>query len=252
VWAVKAAYWLADRFVLDPIFAGPVNRLRAEHSLPPVKRLLNEWWLSPDRIIAMYPRWFAPATEMFFPRLVHAGFPLEDLDERTEIEPTDRRPIVFTAGTANHHGKRFFERAADACSQLNHPGILLSTHNENFPESLPKLVSTHNYVSLRSLLPACGAIVHHGGIGTTSQALAAATPQIIRPMAFDQFDNATRVAALGCGIWLRHDRNLIAALSACLAGKHDEGCRQAAARIEVTPAAKIAADEIRKLVGTGG
>ncbi len=188
---------------------------------------------------------------MFFPRLVHAGFPLEDLDERTEIEATDQRPIVFTAGTANHHGKRFFERAAHACAQLNHPGILLSTHNENFPKLLPKLVSTHNYLSLRSLLPACGAIVHHGGIGTTSQALAAATPQIITPMAFDQFDNATRVAKLGCGIWLRRDRELITALSACLEGEHDEACKQAAARIEATPAAKIAAAEIKRL-GTRG
>jgi len=57
-------------------------------------------------------------------------------------------------------------------------------------------------------LPHCAAIVHHGGIGTTSQALAAGIPQLIRPMAFDQFDNANRIEKLGCGRWLRNDRNL--------------------------------------------
>jgi rhamnosyltransferase subunit B len=42
-------------------------------------------------------------------------------------------------------------------------------------------------------------LVHHGGIGTASQAFAAATPQLITPFAHDQFDNAARVERLGCG-----------------------------------------------------
>ena len=35
-----------------------------------------------------------------------------------------------------------------------------------------------------------------------SQALRAGVPQVVRPMAFDQFDNAERVQRLGCGTWL--------------------------------------------------
>jgi UDP:flavonoid glycosyltransferase YjiC (YdhE family) len=35
--------------------------------------------------------------------------------------------------------------------------------------------------------------VHHGGIGTLGQALKAGIPQLIRPMAYDQFDNAYRI-----------------------------------------------------------
>lgn len=40
-------------------------------------------------------------------------------------------------------------------------------------------------------------MVHHGGIGTLSQAFAAGVPQLIMPMAHDQFDNAARAIKLG-------------------------------------------------------
>jgi len=45
--------------------------------------------------------------------------------------------------------------------------------------------------------------VHHGGIGTASQAFAAGIPQLITPFAHDQFDNAARVESLGCGVQMR-------------------------------------------------
>jgi UDP:flavonoid glycosyltransferase YjiC (YdhE family) len=41
------------------------------------------------------------------------------------------------------------------------------------------------------------AVVHHGGIGTSAQALAAGAPQLVMPMAHDQPDNAARLERLG-------------------------------------------------------
>jgi rhamnosyltransferase subunit B len=43
-------------------------------------------------------------------------------------------------------------------------------------------------------------MVHHGGIGTTSQCLAAGIPQLVVHMALDQPDNAARVERLGVGL----------------------------------------------------
>jgi UDP:flavonoid glycosyltransferase YjiC (YdhE family) len=40
-------------------------------------------------------------------------------------------------------------------------------------------------------------VVHHGGIGTTAQALRAGRPMLVVPHAHDQPDNARRVCALG-------------------------------------------------------
>jgi UDP:flavonoid glycosyltransferase YjiC (YdhE family) len=36
-------------------------------------------------------------------------------------------------------------------------------------------------------LPHCCAVMHHGGAGTTSAALAAGCPQLVCPLHFDQF-----------------------------------------------------------------
>jgi rhamnosyltransferase subunit B len=69
-------------------------------------------------------------------------------------------------------------------------------------------------------LPRCSAIVHHGGIGTTAQGLAAGVPQIVMPMAHDQPDNAERLIRLGVGRSLPprafNEANLCAALDASI------------------------------------
>jgi rhamnosyltransferase subunit B len=62
------------------------------------------------------------------------------------------------------------------------------------------------YVPLSALLPRASALVHHGGIGTTAEALRSGTPQLISPFAWDQFDNAARVASLGAGMVMPANR----------------------------------------------
>ena len=54
--------------------------------------------------------------------------------------------------------------------------------------------------NLQALLPRVAAIVHHGGSGTTTQAMRSGTPQVVVPHNFDQPYFAHRVAALGIGI----------------------------------------------------
>jgi vancomycin aglycone glucosyltransferase len=53
--------------------------------------------------------------------------------------------------------------------------------------------------NLQALLPRVAAIVHHGGSGTTTQAMRAGVPQVVVPHEFDQPYYAERVAALGIG-----------------------------------------------------
>ena len=214
-WLMRATYWAIDTLAVDPTIQGPINHMRSDYGMKPLRRPLNDWWHSPDLILAMYPEWFAPATKFFLPQLKHCGFPLQDNSHEDFVVPQDR-PIVFTSGTAHHHCRGFFESAVEACVQLKRPGLLVSTFSENFPPNLPEHVRTMPYMSFARLLPHCAAIVHHGGIGTTSQALAAGIPQLIRPMAFDQFDNANRIEKLGCGRWLRNDRYLVSQLQQIL------------------------------------
>ena len=209
---------------------------------------MQHWWLSPDRVLACYPNWFAPSTAGVLPQLIHVGFPLDDgSDEAFEV-PVDS-PIVFTAGTANWHTRKFFRHAARVCRQLGRSGLLLGNHPACFPDQLPDEVRRQSYAPLGKLLPHCSVIVHHGGIGTTSQALRRAVPQVIRPMAFDQHDNAARVAALGCGVCLQKDSDLARTLSNVL---QDVAMRtrldEVASRLKGSSGALVAADAIDAFV----
>src|SRR4029078_11194284 len=85
------------------------------------------------------------------------------------------------------------------CVKLNRRGLLLTRHKDQLPKQLPPNVRHESYAPFGRLLPRCAALVHHGGIGTTSQALRAGVPQLIMPMSHDQFDNAVRVRRLGVG-----------------------------------------------------
>lgn len=54
-----------------------------------------------------------------------------------------------------------------------------------------------DYAPYQSLLPRASVVVHHGGVGTTSQGLLAGVPTLIVPFAFDQSDNAEHARRLG-------------------------------------------------------
>jgi len=64
---------------------------------------------------------------------------------------------------------------------------------------LPDTIGAFPFLPLGKILPSCRAIVHHGGVGTLGQALKAGVPQLIRPLAYDQFDNAYRIATRKLG-----------------------------------------------------
>ena len=202
--AVSALFAAADRFVIDKLLAPPINALRQEHGLPPVRGILRDWWNSPDRVIGMFPDWFAhPAAD--WPKQTRltgfglwdegsvGGVPQEMYDFLNAGEP----PVVFTPGSAMWQAQKFFAACIDACTRLNRRGILLTRHREHLPENLPSYIRHFEYAPFSQLLPSVACLVHHGGIGTSAQAMAAGVRQVVTPMAHDQMDNAARMEKLG-------------------------------------------------------
>lgn len=206
-WAKRLFYRAIDAGIADRLLAPEVNALRAEAGLAtPVRRLMNIWWYSPEAAVALYPEWFAPRQPDAPAQLVQVGFPLYDEADVTPIDPAlaaflddGTPPIAFAPGSANLHASKFFHAAADACRRLGRRGLLLSRFTEQIPADLPDAVRHVAYAPFSRVLPRCAALVHHGGIGTTAQALAAGIPQLIMPMAYDQHDNAARLMRLGVG-----------------------------------------------------
>jgi rhamnosyltransferase subunit B len=131
-----------------------------------------------------------------FEAATHDGF-TEDL---SAFLAAGERPLVFTPGTGNLHAAEFFACALAAINRLGRRAIFLTKERAQIPVSLPESVLWQPYVPLFALLPHAAALVHHGGIGTTAEALRSGTPQLIAPFAWDQFDNGARIALLGVGM----------------------------------------------------
>jgi UDP:flavonoid glycosyltransferase YjiC (YdhE family) len=75
--------------------------------------------------------------------------------------------------------------------------LLIGDDRNQLKESLPPGMIAVNYAPFEALLPRACAMVHHGGVGTTSQGLRAGIPTLIVPFAFDQPDNAAHSARMG-------------------------------------------------------
>ncbi len=203
--AVRAVYWLADSLILDPVVARVIEPLRRDLGLPRARHYLHGWWNSPDRVIGLFPEWFAHAPD-WPPQLRLTGFPLFDESTAAGLPAEVRRfldagepPVVATFGSGMRQGAAYFAAAADALGRLGRRGILLTPFREQVPAELPPGVVHFDYVPFSQLLPHAAALVHHGGIGTCAQGLAAGVPQVVMPLSHDQPDNANRLRRLGVG-----------------------------------------------------
>jgi len=196
---------VADRFT-DRMFSGPVNALRAELGLAPARGLLGPWMHSPLRVIGLFPEWYAAPQPEWPSQTRLTGFPLYDAggpeeapEEVEEFLQAGDPPILFTAGTAMHHGQAYFAASVEACRRIGRRGLLLTRDAGAIPGDLPEGLRHVSYAPFSQVLPRCAAAVHHGGIGTLSQCLAAGVPQLVVPFAFDQPDGAARIRRLGVG-----------------------------------------------------
>lgn len=190
---------------IDSVMGPDLNAFRAELKLPPVRRIRGRAVYSPQGTLGLFPEWFAPPQDDWAPRLSMTGFTLFD-EGRDSTDPVledflaaGTPPLVFTAGTGMRHGHAFFSAAVTLARKLGRRAVLLGKSGPQVPANLPATVLHRDYAPLRTLLPRSAAFVHHGGIGSAAQALAAGVPQLVVPYAYDQFDNGARLEKLGCG-----------------------------------------------------
>lgn len=195
--------------LFDRVIGSEVNAVRATLGLGPVRHVLSRWALSPQRVLGLFPEWYAPPAPDWPRQTRLTGFTGFDRgrgyvmpDRVREFLDAGDPPVVFTPGTAMQHGERFFGAAVEASTILGRRAMLLTMHEGHLPENLPDGVAHFDYLPFSSVLPRAAALVHHGGIGTVAQALAAGIPQLLMPMNYDQPDNAARLERLGVGAWV--------------------------------------------------
>jgi rhamnosyltransferase subunit B len=261
-WLKRMLFWIGYRFVIDKAVGPETNGFRAELGLPPVRGFLNRWIHSPECVIGLFPPWFGPPQPDWPPNVTLTSFPL--YDERGLAEPAPEveeflsagtPPIVFTPGSAMKQAQAFFTTAVEACQKLGQRGMLLTRFAEQVPPDLPEGIRHFEYVPFSQVFPRAAAVVHHGGIGTTAQALAAGVPQLVMPFAHDQPDNGVRVRRLGVGDVIRPTAFRALKVARVLGELTEsrevaERCRTVAGKLDGVDGIEKACQLIEGLVGT--
>lgn len=259
-WMNRVLFRIGERFILDPVVWPTLNAWREQLGLSPKKQIAR-WWHSPYAIIGMFPEWFCSPQADWPPNTIQTDFPLWNDHSGHTLSPelesflqAGEPPLAFTPGSTNLHGRDFFEAAVDACRRLSRRGILLTEFPDQLPKPLPAGVMHVRYVPLELLLPRCAAFVHHGGIGSASQAMAAGIPQLIMPLAHDQFDNAKRIQRRNLGDWVGTafftGKRVASRLDRLLSSQQvAQSCREAAAKLQARDGLARTAAAIEKRAG---
>ena len=181
------------------------TKFRKELGLPDTGNPIFEGQHSPTRVLALFSELFARPQPDWPPQTRVTGFCFYDGHHDVAL-PTELirfldngpPPVVFTLGTsAVWVARDFFRESIDAAKRLGRRAVLLIGDERNLPSLVPEGVMVLDYVPYQSLMPRASAVVHHGGVGTTSQGLLAGVPTLIVPFAFDQSDNAEHARKLG-------------------------------------------------------
>ncbi|HEX8338338.1 MAG TPA: nucleotide disphospho-sugar-binding domain-containing protein, partial [Pyrinomonadaceae bacterium] len=189
-------------------YGAHLNRSRAELGLPPVADW-RAWLSSGHRAIGLWPEWFGeqnagwvwdvrPVGFVEPGEVVDAPLPEDVLAFLEEGGPT----VLVTHGTSHCEKGEFFSAGVGACRLLGLRCVVVTPQGELVEGLVSENVRYYRRLPFGSLLRRVRAVIHHGGIGTGAQALAAAVPQLVLPYKHDRPDNAARLKSLGVADWL--------------------------------------------------
>jgi UDP:flavonoid glycosyltransferase YjiC (YdhE family) len=202
-WAARRVVGLANRMTKD--WFEPVHRLRAQLGLPPAGHPMFDGMFSPRLTLALFSRVLGEPQPDWPPHVRTTGFVFyngPDAALAPELETflaAGPPPVVFTLGTsAVGAAGSFYHESAAAVGRLGVRAVLLiGAFEQNRPAEVTRDVLVVDRAPHQLLFPRASAIVIHGGIGTTGQALRSGRPVLVVPHGHDQFDNAHRVTKLG-------------------------------------------------------
>ncbi|MBU6527317.1 glycosyltransferase [Methylocystis sp. MJC1] len=191
------------------LWAEPLRRLRRDVGLDPRYGLdLLLGVKSSDAVIGLFSPMLAPPQPDHGRRTFIAGHTFHDRyleggrlpSELAAFLAAGEAPFVFTLGSFVVRARcDFYRDCIAAARRLGRRAVLLA-HEDDVAELAAELgadVHISSYAPHSLVFPRARAVVHHGGIGTTGQALRAGRPQLVTPFLGDQFDNAERLQRLG-------------------------------------------------------
>ncbi len=241
-------------------WTAPVRRFRRELGLSPESPRgdpFHQGQFAPAGVLALFPELLGKPQSDWPPLTQQCGF--ARYTQPTVIDPSlagflrdGTPPLVFSLGsTAVHANASFLRESLAAATALGQRAVLFTgspAMRERLPTTLPPGVVAVDYAPHAAVFPHAAVVVHHGGVGTSAEALHAGVPSLVVPHGFDQHDNAARMRRLGVAETLpaaryRADRaaSLLEALSA---GAVHERAAAIASTLRAQDGAARAADVI--------
>lgn len=218
------------------------------------------------KVFGLFSPVFAPAQSDQPRNLEVVGFPFVPMVDtsRRALDPAlqvflsaGEAPIVFTLGSvAPNVSGAFYDVGVRAAQTLGRRCVLLAGTRDaarlmsgSGPDVFVCESAPHDLLFPQSLC-----VVHHGGIGTTAEAMRAGKPHVVVPFFGDQFDNAARVRRLGLGALLALprfcERRAVDALKAAMRDDVVRRAERFAATIESDSGVEGVADWVETVVGS--
>jgi rhamnosyltransferase subunit B len=181
----------------------PIAELRTELGLGAGGHPLFEGQHSPRLVLALFSQCLAQSQPDWPANSLVTGFPFYDRHHEQKGMPEELErflsdgpaPLVFSLGSsAVGAAGDFYTESLKAAQLLGMRALFLTGQH---PQGLPADAMAAAYAPHSELFPRAAAIVHHGGIGTTAQAMRSGRPMLVVPFSHDQFDNGARVKRLG-------------------------------------------------------
>jgi rhamnosyltransferase subunit B len=197
-------YFLIRRMVKS--WLGDYRTFRREIGLDENHNPIFDEKFSDDLHLAMFSEVLGKPQPNWKKSVVQTGFCFYDGNQDLGKMPENLEnflqagepPIVFTLGSAAvMDAGDFYEQSIEAAKLLNKRAVMLYGVFNEPPKGLDADRVGFDYAPYSQLFPRACAVVHQGGVGTTSQVLRAGVPMIVMPYSHDQPDNAFRCQRLG-------------------------------------------------------
>lgn len=194
--------WQLTRWFTNLLFRKPINAHRARLQLPAITDVTRHI-LCPNPILAMEPE-LAPIPPEWPDADVIGYLDPGDGDPLPpEIEAFLERglaPVYIGFGSMpDRHPQKTTQLFVEATRRAGVRAVI-SRGWAHFGDALPEHCIAVGPVSHPRLFARMGAIVHHGGAGTTAASTRAGKPQLIVPHIADQFFFGNMVRELGVGV----------------------------------------------------
>ncbi len=195
-------FWRLNRVLLDMLMRGTLNRIRAPLGLALVDDVRRHLTQDYPLVIAVDQPLF-PAEPRWNRRYDYTNFLFFDdptpLDAELAAWVSDGLPPVFVGfGSMSGRGTdRMGKIIVEAVGATGRRCIVGAGWSGLGTGALPSTWRVVKDVPHALLFPRMAVVVHHGGSGTTAQALRAGVPQVVLPLILDQFHHAHRLHLAG-------------------------------------------------------